>query len=535
MQRAERREPSGVTKVPLLSQRRPSEKAAEHVVARVHWLYATTPASASCRRLSAARWCHTAYALPRSSRIRARRFHLCEPALWLQALLRHHLRLRADQRQHRKPYVALGWALTFCSAVLAALDDTLDLATASCFSSSSVVPPRRLRRRRRARRILGTRARRDARLDPVDGVRRAVWLLDRRLAAPCRCTMGRRQAAISAGASRSGADVRRRLCRRRDGDDAADARRGERYKSASLRDRLVQFGKLLEQARCGGSSPRHRLHGALLDERRAERADARGSTSPRSSARRTPSSSSCSRSACIVQDALAQRLVAQDVCGRRRRHAGLQPDLPAHRVHRLGEERWWVRARRRCSSHAFTFCVSVLIVPESIPASRGSSTARSPYTNGAQNITNAVNNLLLSVWPSNTDNDALDAGALDNAGRTGAACATVQRRMTYLTFLTVAVSLSTLAFLPLLPAGRPRSARSKLPPAAAPAGRCGRSSSRSSSSAPHSPCCRCCRSRRACIAGGSGCGPSIDDAPGYLPHWAMIRITKELTVHTRNP
>ena len=33
--------------------------------------------------------------------------------------------------QHRKPHVALGWALTFCGAVLAALDDTLDLATAS--------------------------------------------------------------------------------------------------------------------------------------------------------------------------------------------------------------------------------------------------------------------------------------------------------------------------------------------------------------------------------------------------------------------
>ena len=56
----------------------------------------------------------------------------------------------------------------------------------------------------------------------------------------------------------------------------------------------------------------------------------------------------------------------------------------------------------------------MLVVPEiTIPGFEGVVYgAVTSFTNQAQNMTNAINNLLLAIWPSNTSNEQLDLCAL---------------------------------------------------------------------------------------------------------------------------
>ena len=60
-------------------------------------------------------------------------------------------------------------------------------------------------------------------------------------------------------------------------------------------------------------------------------------------------------------------------------------------------------------AYAFTFVIGIIIVPEiTLPGYEGIIYgAITTFSNQAQNITNAINNLLLSIWPSNADNAAL--------------------------------------------------------------------------------------------------------------------------------
>ena len=54
-------------------------------------------------------------------------------------------------------------------------------------------------------------------------------------------------------------------------------------------------------------------------------------------------------------------------------------------------------------AYAFTFVIGIIIVPEiTLPGYEGIIYgAITTFSNQAQNITNAINNLLLSIWPSN--------------------------------------------------------------------------------------------------------------------------------------
>ena len=434
--------------------------------------------------------------------------------------------------QHRKPYVALGWALTFCGAVLAALDDTLDLATASslflfisvaylladCAADAALVGFS-------AREPAATRG---SILSTAYAVRFGFSIA------------GSAALALLYNGPPSGGDFSWGLSLQglmwlvaafvgvAMGTTLPTLVEESSYKERlSLRDRLVQFGKLLEQA------PVWRIVTALtvctalslVTNAAQNNANARWFHI-------SPLQLGATNTFQFLVLSVGMHLYKThllNVSWRKTFAAGVVGMQVFNLIYLLtvytdwAKNGWWVA----CTSvsvqlaYAFTFCISVLIVPEiTIPGFEGLIYgALTSYTNGAQNITNAVNNLLLSVWPSNTDNDALDACALDNAGRTGAACANVQKHMTYLTFLTVAVSLSTLAFLPLLPAQKDEiRALSKLPPS--------RGAGRAMwallvallvvgpafAVLPVLPQTACLR-----IAGGSGCGPSIDDAPGYAP------------------
>ena len=88
---------------------------------------------------------------------------------------------------------------------------------------------------------------------------------------------------------------------------------------------------------------------------------------------------------------------------------------------------WWVvfTSVNIQLAYAFTFVIGILIVPEiTIPGFEGVVYgAVTSFTNQAQNLTNALNNLLLSVWPSNTSNEQLDLCALPSARRSNARAA----------------------------------------------------------------------------------------------------------------
>ena len=156
-------------------------------------------------------------------------------------------------------------------------------------------------------------------------------------------------------------------------------------------------------------------------------------------------------------------------------------------------------------AYAFTFVIGIIIVPEiTLPGYEGIIYgAITTFSNQAQNITNAINNLLLSIWPSNADNAALAVCKLpDDTDHVSSqlsalppncavslpppppstplpaplgppppapdlpTCEVVQAHMLYLTLLSVGLACSSLAFLFLLPsqkahvrelASRPRS------------------------------------------------------------------------------
>lgn len=158
---------------------------------------------------------------------------------------------------------------------------------------------------------------------------------------------------------------------------------------------------------------------------------------------------------------------------------------------------WWVvfTSVNIQLAYAFTFVIGVLVVPEiTIPGFEGVVYgAVTSFTNQAQNMTNAINNLLLAIWPSNTSNEQLDLCALpgitagidetgitfgtttlradggaDSGGASTSAaftslsrshvprgvatsCREVQLHMTYLTLLGVAIAFTSLLFMPILP------------------------------------------------------------------------------------
>ena len=124
---------------------------------------------------------------------------------------------------------------------------------------------------------------------------------------------------------------------------------------------------------------------------------------------------------------------------------------------------WWIvfTSQDQELAYALTFAIGVVIIPEiTLPGYEGLTYgAITTFTNCAQNITSMINNLLLAVWPSNASRDDLKSDTPE-----------VQRHMMYLTIATAAVALSSLAFLPLLPAQKDHIAQLRLRPAAPRAG-----------------------------------------------------------------
>jgi len=146
---------------------------------------------------------------------------------------------------------------------------------------------------------------------------------------------------------------------------------------------------------------------------------------------------------------------------------------------------WWVVFTQVDMefAYAFTFVIGIIIVPEiTLPGYEGVIYgAITTYVNQAQNITNALNNLLLALWPSNALNAQLAVCALTNATLAGASggapppahceslssltaapsatppfpalpsCATVQYHMMLLTVVAVGLASCSLCFVWLMP------------------------------------------------------------------------------------
>lgn len=130
-------------------------------------------------------------------------------------------------------------------------------------------------------------------------------------------------------------------------------------------------------------------------------------------------------------------------------------------------------------AYAFTFVIGIIIVPEiTITGYEGVIYgAITTYQNQAQNVANAINNLLLAIWPLNANNAALQACALNVSSSSGggglippaplppsclsppppppgplsATCPEVQTSMMYLTLLGTGLALTSLCFIPLMP------------------------------------------------------------------------------------
>ena len=123
----------------------------------------------------------------------------------------------------------------------------------------------------------------------------------------------------------------------------------------------------------------------------------------------------------------------------------------------LFRDGWWIVFTSQDQELAYTliFAIGVVIIPEiAMPGFEGITYgAITTFQNSAQNITAVINNLLLAIWRSNTSNDAL---AEDGPG--------VRRNMAKLTVLTALVALSSLLILPLLPSQKPAIARLKQQP-----------------------------------------------------------------------
>ena len=130
-------------------------------------------------------------------------------------------------------------------------------------------------------------------------------------------------------------------------------------------------------------------------------------------------------------------------------------------------------------AYAFTFVIGVIMVPEiTLPGYEGIIYgAITTYINQAQNITNALNNLLLALWPSNANNADLRLCAVADAAHNGTAfaaspspqcdaaaspppspsasshlsCAAVQAHMAWLTLMCVGIACTSLVFIRLMP------------------------------------------------------------------------------------
>jgi hypothetical protein len=159
-------------------------------------------------------------------------------------------------------------------------------------------------------------------------------------------------------------------------------------------------------------------------------------------------------------------------------------------------------------AYAFTFVIGVIIIPEiTLPGYEGVIYgAITTYANQAQNVANAANNLLLALWPLNADNAALAACALNLSTHPGhhpqtpaplppycvarpppplpptplplappppppIGCAEVQRDMTYLSLTCVGLACLSLPFLRLMPSQKAHVAHLTRRPRSRPAGR----------------------------------------------------------------
>ena len=119
---------------------------------------------------------------------------------------------------------------------------------------------------------------------------------------------------------------------------------------------------------------------------------------------------------------------------------------------------WWIVFTSQDSelAYALIFAIGVVIIPEiAMPGYEGITYgAITTYSNCAQNLTNVINNLLLAIWPSNTQSSALRSDT-----------AAVKQHMAYLTYATMGVALASLVFLPVLPSQKEHVARLRaLPP-----------------------------------------------------------------------
>lgn len=119
---------------------------------------------------------------------------------------------------------------------------------------------------------------------------------------------------------------------------------------------------------------------------------------------------------------------------------------------------WWIVFTSQDSelAYALIFAIGVVIIPEiAMPGFEGITYgAITTYTNCAQNLTNVINNVLLAIWPSNTQSSQLRTDTAE-----------VKQHMAYLTYTTMGVALCSLVFLPVLPSQKEHVARLRaLPP-----------------------------------------------------------------------
>ena len=129
---------------------------------------------------------------------------------------------------------------------------------------------------------------------------------------------------------------------------------------------------------------------------------------------------------------------------------------------------WYVFTQVDASfATAISNAIGIVVIPEiTLPGFEGIMYgAVTTYTNQASNMANAINNMLLAVWPSNTDNARLRACSIDGhdsgaatwsvdsygEGDLRLSCGEVQEDMASLTLLATAIATCSLVFLPLLP------------------------------------------------------------------------------------
>jgi len=101
-------------------------------------------------------------------------------------------------------------------------------------------------------------------------------------------------------------------------------------------------------------------------------------------------------------------------------------------------------------AYALTSAIGIVVIPEiTVPGFEGVIYgAVTTYTNQAMNVANAINNLLLAVWPSNTNNDELKA--LAPAGRHSLVMAITICAIALVAVVGIAVTSTIMNFVALL-------------------------------------------------------------------------------------